>query len=172
MNVSALYSALETQYAAEVAANRRRLEANEEKPSATRSGDTVSLSEDGRALAAAMASGGQVEETESQNNSFERNPGGDAEEDERAREAEKAEQQASASASSGLEGRIKQIEQRIKQHGQQVTAIMNGPGTPESKISQSMPFQNEINSLQQELQELLAELKQQAQAQGAPQGDA
>lgn len=163
MSVAALYGLMETQYAAEIEATRRR-ENSQKADGAPRSrGDTVTISEEAKALAAEMAAAKQVEDPQQSGNSFERNPGGDAEEDERAREAEAAQQSASSSASN-LEGRIKQIEQRIKQLGQQVTAIMNGPGTPESKLSQSMPFHNEINALQKELQELLAEMRQQEQA--------
>ena len=167
MNAISLYSMAESQYVAEIDAHRRRQDkaASDPKPK----GDTVSFSEEGKALAAEMTAYKAVVDESENSSAFERNPGGDAAQDEAGlgRETAKGAGGAGASgapAATDAAAQIEKLQARIKQLSQQVSSIMSGAGSLEAKVTQSAPLEQQIQGLEQQVQELLAQEREQTKA--------
>ena len=159
MDISALFGGVyETQYAQGMSRDNRSKEAPSSRSS---SYDTVTISEEAKALAAEMSARKAVEDA--QDSLFQRNPNGESGEED--------------VAGGGVEGgmsmpgseeaigeQIEDLEAKIEKLNQQITAIMSGPGEPQEKMDRAQPLQQQVNTLTQELQALQAQLKKQSQS--------
>jgi polyphosphate kinase 2 (PPK2 family) len=160
MDIASVYSSLQTQFTPEVDEDSKRRNARP-APSASR-GDTVTLSDEGKALAAAMAARREIEEN-GESSSFEENPGGDAAEQE-ADPAANAGGQSDASATDDIDAQIEKLVAQIQQTAQQMISIMSGAGAAGEKITRTAPLQERISGLEQQVHALEAQKRAEAMA--------
>lgn len=159
MESISLLNAYQTHYTPEITRAERSKQSS--TASAGSFGDTVTISEEAKMLAAQMSAQRSVENTE--DTLFEKDPSRNMGEEGQGGEGMEG-AAATQSAESSLESQISQLEERIAKLNQQVAAIMSGPGEPEAKMDKAQPLQQQATSLQQQLQALRAQLMQQTQA--------
>ena len=177
MDITALYSSTQTRFAPEIDEDNKRRDSRSASPGSL--GDTVTFSDEGRELASKLAARLAAEladeleaelavreeiETKRRISSSGRKPAGEAPASDVASDvAGSAAGSAgadNASSSAGIDGQIEKLQAQIRQVAQQVNSILSGSGTPEEKSVQSAPLQQKIGVLQEQVQELLAQKRE------------
>ncbi len=153
MQVAALYAASQTQFIPELettSRNKTRAQAQESR------GDTVQFSEEARALAAAMSQRG-VEEDQAAS-PFEREPQADSEQGEDSAKTS----QALPGSAEDTANKLSKVQSQIEKLGQQIQAILAGPGTPQEKMAKTQPLEERMHELMQEALDLERQAREQA----------
>lgn len=123
----------------------------------TQQGDTVTLSSEAKRLLEYFRGLRFEKDASDKSESATAGSLGDARDDVSAGGAEVSAEEAGASEGSGTASQIEDIRKRIKDLMDKVKHIMDGDMSPEQKHSAAAPYLQQIQELQQQLQELMAE---------------
>lgn len=162
MDITSVYNAMQAPFTAEIDENDKRRDI---RPVSSGSrGDTVTFSDESRALAAELAAHKEIEQNR-HTAVFARDPGSTVEED---REGDRTESASATGAASvpgdDAAGQIQALETKIKALMAQIMNIMQSALPPGEKMQQAQPFQQEINQLQAQIREIETLSRQENQA--------